>query len=274
MCPFFDSSKYDTDSESQYILKKISSHSNPTFKLLRSLLESRGIRKHNRALLSGKRIIDEALAAYPERCLALVAKEGAEILDLSSTRLPDSFTRYQLDRQLFDEIDVWNATDYLLLVEVGEFPAWNSKKTSQGCTLFIPFQDPSNVGAVIRSAAAFSVSSIVLLEEAAHPFHPKSIRSASGNLFTVPIFTGPSISELDTGDLKLIVLDMDGENISSFKPPDKFGLLCGIEGPGIPEKIKSLKNVRRTRIPINESVESLNAAVATSIALYILQNKL
>ena len=44
---------------------------------------------------------------------------------------------------------------------------WSDKDHGTGCTLFIPFQDPGNVGTVIRSAAAFGVSKVVLLKEAA-----------------------------------------------------------------------------------------------------------
>ena len=259
--------------ETKIAPKQISSRSNPTFKLLRSLLESRGIRKHGKALLAGWRIIDEVLSNHPDKCLALVTKKDSKPPDLPSARLPDNFTWYQLDKELFDEIDVWNATDYLILVEISEFPHWDPGKASEGCSLFIPFQDPSNVGAVIRSAAAFGVSAIVFLEEAAHPFHPKSVRAASGNLFSTPMFTGPSIDDLDVGDLPLIVLDPKGEDIRSFKPPTSCGLLCGMEGPGVPDAISSSAAIHRVRIPISDAVESLNAAVATSIALYVLRRK-
>ncbi len=253
-------------------LKEISSRSNPAFKMLKAVLESRGIRRHGKALLAGKRIIDEVFSNYPERCLALITKKGSKAPDVSSLRPPEGIVWYQLEKVLFNEIDVWNATDYLVLVEVGEFPIWDPGDASDGCTLFVPFQDPSNVGAVIRSAAAVGVSSIVLLDEASHPFHPKSIRAASGNLFSIPMFKGPSINKLDVGDLPLVLLDPKGEDIKRFKPPKKFGLICGMEGPGIPDKIESSGGVYRVRIPIADSVESLNAVVATSIALYVLRD--
>jgi len=253
--------------------KEISSRKNPTFKLLKAVLESRGIRRHGKALLAGRRIIDEMFSNYPERCPALITKKGSKAPDVSSLRLPEGFVWYQLDKGLFNEIDVWNATDYLVLVEVEELPIWNPGNARDGCTLFIPFQDPSNVGAVIRSAASFGVSSIVFLNEAAHPFHPKSVRAASGNLFSIPMFKGPSINELDVGDLPLVMLDPNGEDIQHFKPPGKFGLICGMEGPGIPDKMESSGGVYRVRIPIADSVESLNAAVAASIALFKLAEK-
>jgi tRNA G18 (ribose-2'-O)-methylase SpoU len=251
--------------------KEISSRANSTFKLLKSLLDSRGIRKHGKALLSGRRIIDEAVSAHPEKCVALVTRRGSEIPKISPAEVSESLVRYDLAKKLFDEIDVWNATDYLVLVETGEFPLWHPAQAHEGCTLFIAFQDPSNIGAVIRSAAAFGVSGIVFLDEAAHPFHPKSVRAASGNLFSVRMFKGPSINDLEVSGLPLVVLDMEGEDIRSFKPPERFGLLCGMEGPGLPDSLTSLSGIHHLRIPIAHDVESLNAAVATSIALYALR---
>ena len=71
--------------------------------------------------------------------------------------------------------------------------AWSDDEPwPDGCTLFVPFQDPENVGAVIRSAAAFGVARVVLLREAAHPFHPRSSRAAGPALFQVPLQVGPA----------------------------------------------------------------------------------
>ena len=80
---------------------------------------------------------------------------------------------------LFKELDVVGTHAPLLLVRVPAIAVWNDADAwPLGCTLFVPFQDPENIGAVIRSAAAFGVARVVLLREAAHPFHHRSARAA------------------------------------------------------------------------------------------------
>ena len=121
------------------------------------------------------------------------------------------------------------------------------------------------MGAVIRSAAAFGVARVVLLREAAHPFHPKGARAAGPTLFHVPLLHGPSVEELQSRDHPLIALATEGPEIGSEPFPATFGLLIGREGPGLPDHLRA--GLRR-RIPIAPDVESLNAATATAIALY------
>ena len=135
----------------------------------------------------------------------------------------------------------------------------------EGCTLFIPFQDPENVGAVIRSAAAFGVAQVVLLREAAHPFHPRSSRAAGPALFQVPLRLGPPIEDLEVRGAPLIALATDGPELAAAPWPERFGLVAGIEGPGLPE---ALRQGPRRHIAMAPGVESLNAATATAIALY------
>ena len=145
-------------------------------------------------------------------------------------------------------------------------PTWSDDEPwPPGCTLFIPFQDPENVGAVLRSAAAFGVARAVLLREAAHPFHPKAARAAGTALFQVPMLQGPSIRDLDPKQAPLIALDADGPDLDAEPWPDRFGLVPGMEGPGLPE---ALRRGPKRRIPMADGVESLNAAVATGVALY------
>jgi len=154
----------------------------------------------------------------------------------------------------------------LLMVRTPEMPAWDDAAAwPEGCTLFVPFQDPENVGAVLRSAAAFGVPRVVLLREAAHPFHPKAARAAGTALFQVEMLRGPSIQDLASGHAPIIALDADGPDLNSVPWPDRFGLVPGVEGPGLPGVLR--KGPKR-RIPMAPGVESLNAAVATAVALY------
>ena len=66
--------------------------------------------------------------------------------------------------------------------------------------------------------------------------------------------------------MPLIALDTSGPELSEAPFPDTFGLVVGVEGPGLPP---SLRQGERRRIAIAPGVESLNAATATAIALYV-----
>ncbi len=243
-------------------VRDVSSETNPTYKLCCDILTGRGIRKHGQAIVAGARQVAEVLERFPERVDAwLTDTRGAlppPVAGLTWIRLADA---------LFKAIDTSGTRAPLLLVKVTEMPVWRDEEAwPEGCTLFVPFQDPENVGAVLRSAAAFGVSRVVLLREAAHPFHPKSARAAGPALFQVPLLQGPSLSELSTREVPLIALATDGPTIGEEAFPERFGMVPGLEGPGLPDHLRSGP---RRRIPIAPGVESLNAATATAVALYV-----
>ena len=224
-------------------------------------MTGRGIRKQGQALISGSRIVAEVLERYRDHVEAWVTNS-------TGPPPPDdagSLTWLRLTDSLFSEIDVSGTKSPLLLVRTPEIPAWDPTDWPDGCTLFVPFQDPENVGAVIRSAAAFGAARVVLLREAAHPFLPKAARAAGPALFQVPLLQGPSIKELRSDSVPLIALDSEGEDLSRATFPERFGLVVGVEGPGLPE---SLRNGPKLRIPIDSRVESLNAATSAAVALY------
>jgi 16S rRNA (guanine527-N7)-methyltransferase len=242
------------------MVREISSDSNPRFRLFRDLLGGRGIRKHALALLAGPRIVAEVLSRFPELVQGWLT-------DPDGPPPPDASIQWiRLTRPLFGELDVAGTNAPLLLVRVPPLQEWSDDAPwPQGCTLFIPFQDPENIGAVIRSAAAFGAARLVLLQGAAHPFHPRSCRSAGSALFQVPLLEGPPIGSLKSRYVPLIALDTSGELLEADPFPTTFGLVVGVEGPGLPEH---LRQGPRRRIPITSGVESLNAAAAAAIALY------
>src|SRR5262249_50724984 len=106
----------------------------------------------------------------------------------------------------------------------------------------------------------------VLLREAAHPWHPRSSRAAGPALFQVPLLQGPRLGDLSVEAAPLIALDPTGPEVSEAPFPGRFGLVVGVEGPGLPAH---LRQGERRRIAMQSGVESLNASVAAAIALYV-----
>jgi len=244
-------------------MRDVTSEANPTFKLARELLTGRGIRKHGQALLAGQRPIVEVLARFRDHVLGwLTDPSGPPPPHEAGSRL----TWIRLAGPLYQELDSAGTHAPLLLVRVPEMTQWSDADDwPDGCTLFVPFQDPENVGAVIRSAAAFGVARVVLLRESAHPFHPKSARAAGPALFQVRLLQGPSIQDLKCERAPLIALATDGPELSSQPFPERFGLVAGLEGPGLPAHLRAGP---RLYIPLAPGVESLNAAAAVAVALY------
>ncbi len=243
------------------VIREITSDSNPTFQRCHDLLRGPGIRKHGEAIVSGTRVCSEVLDQFPAQVLGW----------LTRTQGPpppqESITWLRFSDPLFKQLDIVGTHAPLLLVTVPAIALWSDDDPwPDGCTLFVPFQDPENVGAVIRSAAAFGVAQVVLLREAAHPFHPRGIRAAGPALFQVPLRQGPSLEDLRVKNRPLIALDTSGTELGEAPFPDTFGLVVGVEGPGLP---RHLRNGERRRITIEPGVESLNAATATAIALYV-----
>jgi tRNA G18 (ribose-2'-O)-methylase SpoU len=247
--------------------KEIDSRQNPGFKKFLRILSGQGVRKHGLAFFSGLKQVREILADFPARCEGLIFDRTR---DLPPGPWPQALQTYALSPELFREIDALGTHQPVLIVRVPPILPWTPKAPSRGCTLLIPFQDPGNVGAVIRSAAAFGVAELVMLKEAAHPFHHKSTRAAGSALLRVPIFEGPSIRELETASAPLITLSPMGREIGGFKFPPGFCLLPGVEGPGLPPNLSHLPSLS---IPMEPGVESLNAALATGIALYVWRSK-
>lgn len=244
-------------------VQEITSASNKTLSKLKQLYTARGIRKQGAAVLHGRRVVDEALRDHPGRCKAWISTGDVAP---PSEGAPKQLAWYRMTPPLFKELDLIKTRHPLLLIEAPPLPEWTAEaEPVPGCTLFVPFQDPENVGSVIRSAAAFGVARVVLLEEAANPFLPKACRAAGTSLMKVPLWSGPSINDLDTGKTPLLSLSMSGRSIREFDFPESFGLLAGLEGSGLPD---SLRNEENLVIPMEEGCESLNAAASVSVALY------
>lgn len=248
-------------------IKEISSAHNPTYKLLIKLTRGRGIRKEGLALISGRKQVLEILRDFPDRCRGIIfSGQHALPAEFSAGGRPE----YILSPGLFKRIDIHGTGEPIVLVRFEAFRPWKDKEGASGCTLFIPFQDPANVGAAIRSAAAFGVSRVVLLKEAAHPFHPKAVRAAGSHVLRVNLLQGPSLAGLRIARNPAFTLSAGGRDIAGFSFPKSFSLVPGLEGPGLPAHLRAANCLA---VPIEPGVESLNAATAVSIVLYVWRSR-
>jgi tRNA G18 (ribose-2'-O)-methylase SpoU len=249
----------------------ITSPENAAFRELKRLNEIDGIRKSGKTLVAGRKIVSELLSGGAVKVRQMVLADGHVESDAAMNaaigELESRGLLIVLKKALFNEIDQFNTKGPVLVADVPEMAEWDLS-AGPGCTLLVPFQDPVNVGSAVRSAVGFGVKSIVMLKEAAHPFHPKSVRASAGAVFAAHIMRGPSLDELPallwTEGAGLIALDRGGSPLNRLVFPDRFLLLPGIEGPGLPDAFKA----RSVSIPLEGEIESLNAPVALSIALY------
>ncbi|MDR0354197.1 MAG: class I SAM-dependent methyltransferase [Deltaproteobacteria bacterium] len=241
---------------------EIASAANPKYKGWLKLLEPRNIRKTGEAVVSGEKIVSEFLAHDPKNVSALLAVKRS---DYARFAVPEEVEIHHLRPEIFPRLDLFGAGPPLLIIKALAPPPWRPEEPWTGMRLFVPFQDPVNVGAVIRSAAALGAE-VVLLKEAATPYHPKALRASGPAVRQTKLWSGPALADLSQLP-DIYALSPKGRNIRAFNPPKSLGLVVGLEGPGLDDLFPE---ERRLAIPMKPGVESLNAAVAAAVAMALL----
>ena len=135
-------------------------------------------------------------------------------------------------------------------------------------------QDPGNVGAILRSALGANFLNVYLID-CADVYDLKTLRAGMGSVFHLNIFKLSEeelIKKLDCENKKLVCLDMNGENVFTSSFDENCGFVVGNEGRGVSEKIRQICS-KTVCIPMNDKLESLNAAVSASIVMYQVSNK-
>ena len=131
--------------------------------------------------------------------------------------------------------------------------------------------DSRNVGAILRSAAAFGATALVMQTRHAAPLNGACAKAASGALEWVPVAhevnLARALTQLQGDGWWVAGLDGRGEvELADFAPTARQVLVLGAEGRGLRHLIRERCDVR-LRIPIRPPVESLNVAVSAGIVL-------
>jgi 23S rRNA (guanosine2251-2'-O)-methyltransferase len=134
--------------------------------------------------------------------------------------------------------------------------------------------DPHNVGAVLRSAAAFGAGGVVLTERHGPAESGVLAKAASGGLEHVPLVRVTNLARaLDQlGEMGFLRLGLDSEHsdsIEAVEPGGKVALVLGAEGKGL-RRLTREKCDRLVRIDVPGPIASLNVSNAAALALYVL----
>ena len=142
-------------------------------------------------------------------------------------------------------------------------------------------QNPTNVGAIFRSAAALGMDAVLLTPGCSNPLYRRSARVSMGTVFQIPWAYTPSWPEEGMGQLKALgfktaamALRDDSVSIddSGLLSEEKLAVLMGSEGDGLTEQTIASCDYT-VKIPMYHGVDSLNVAAASAVAFWQLRSK-
>lgn len=264
-------------------INEITSRQNSTVLWAASLSEKKYREKSKAFLAEGVKLVKEALeSALPVTHLFLHADKAEEYMPflepLCRTYGNDAPEAFVLSAPCFEKISTEKAPQGVIAaVKYLDFFKRLDKINSRDLTartLFLSsVRDPQNLGAILRSAAAFGTKTVILSEDSADVYHPRVLRSAMGNLFRMRLLTVSdeiaAVRDLRAMGRRVFAAELR-ENARSIRDVDLRAddvFIIGNEGHGISPDL-SAECDGSLYIPIAEGVESLNASVAASLLLW------
>jgi 23S rRNA (guanosine2251-2'-O)-methyltransferase len=132
--------------------------------------------------------------------------------------------------------------------------------------------DPRNVGAVIRSAAAFGARAVVVQERHSPEATGALAKAASGALEFLPVIRvtniARSLETMKQARFWCLALDASASRtVADVRPASRLAIVIGAEGKGLRRLVQASCD-ESVRIPISNAIESLNVSVAAAIVLY------
>jgi TrmH family RNA methyltransferase len=132
-------------------------------------------------------------------------------------------------------------------------------------------QDPANVGAIIRTAAALNLSGVWLSAECADPFSPKIVRATAGSILNLPVFWGCKFLTFSSYRCEIYSALLPSADIDSIrtiqKIPSRLVIAVGNEGAGLASDVVAASHVKFS-IPLADGMESLNVAATAAISAF------
>lgn len=254
-------------------MQRIVSKDNNKIKRLRSLAKKKVRIKENLFLIEGVKIVDEAIASgllidtiavsesyisSNEDSVRIFENAGCEVISV-----PDD---------IFTGISAMVAPQGVLAaVRMNEILPQDIINSQKPILILDGISDPGNLGTIIRTADAFGFGGIFLTGGCVDIYNPKTVQATMGSVLRVShSYIGyEDIAKLRESGYTLYGFDLMGTTLSDgFGFEKKCALIIGSESSGISESMKALCD-KLIKIPMTGKAESLNAAIAAGIAMFL-----
>jgi TrmH family RNA methyltransferase len=248
--------------------------------MLRSLRTRKGRDETGLFLVEGVRLCSELIPAKARVEIALVA-EGQDpkgALEAQAAQLASAGAQVvRAPQRDFERIsDTVNSQGILAAARWEDLAPEALRFPERAVVLALDgISDPGNVGTVIRTAAWFGVSAVLLGEGCADLLNPKTVRATMGGIFQLPICRDVKLKDefarLKQLGFRLTAATMDGSpDWSGWPKNPRSALILGSEARGVSEELCRVADQRIT-IPRRGAGESLNVAVSAGILLSALK---
>lgn len=245
-------------------MRTIASTSNAEYKRIRSLKTKAARKELGLMLVEGERAVADLPDGCAIRTLVIAEAQVEKFAPLAESKgvkdvavVPD---------KLFDSLSDTVTPSGVLAVVVTPPP---SRITAADCVVLDGISDPGNFGTIVRTCAACGIEQILAVN-CTDWTSPKVVRASMGCVFRTRIVE----ADHDGADTALAMhdvyaLDMSGDDLFAFvRPEDKpFALVVGSEAHGVDAFFRARAD-KTLSLPMQGGVESLNAAIAASVALY------
>ncbi len=247
----------------------ITSRGNPRVRRWRELMrDARERRSQRRAMIEGENLLSAFLRSEQTVENLILSKTGSSRNEFIALAKHSGKTPTVLADAVFRTIvDVAEPSG--IAAEIAIPPGARGLGIAPCCVFLEGIQDAGNVGAILRSAAAFGIRHAVLGRGCADVWSPKVLRAAAGAHFTMQLAESADLATAigNFGGKTVCTVPRGGIGLSAAVLSGRIGWILGTEGKGASDALAARATLKVT-IPMPGGAESLNVAAAAAICFY------
>lgn len=250
-------------------MQKISSLSNPMIQYVTTLHKSKNRYQNQQFLVEGWHLVEEAFKHQAVAAIFVEENAFASFPELAKSQAKIYLVSKAIIKKITQTV---TPQPIVALCNFTKFPV-----AKENNFVFLDnIQDPSNLGAILRSCCAFGVEKIFLSETSVDTYNAKVISASKGAIFNLAFEYCDLVAKIKALQEKdyyfygtFLHEAKQSTNLTQLKFHAKNGFLFGNEGQGISQELRELVD-ENFIIPTTDRVESLNLATSVALTIYTL----